>query len=75
MPYGEEKRSISLKDIMTEDQSHGGGDIKLTEQLYAMLKGEKECLTTLKESVESHLMGIASDESRKMGGQLVKVHR
>lgn len=75
MPYGEEKRSISLKDIMTEDQSHGGGDIKLTEQLYGMLTGEKECLTTLKESVESHLMGIASDESRKMGGQLVKVHR
>lgn len=75
MPYGEEKRSLSLKDIMTEDQSHGGGDIKLVEQLYGMLTGEKECLTTLKESVESHLMGIAAEESRKAGGQLVKVHR
>lgn len=73
--FGKEKEVISVKTLMSEEQSHGGGDAVLVEELYDILSGTKKSTTPLSESVESHLMGIAADESRKMGGQLVKVHK
>jgi len=60
---------------MSEEQSHGGGDAVLVNELYDILSGTTVCTTPLCESVESHLMGIAADESRKMGGAIVKVHQ
>ena len=54
---------------------HGGGDGALIRELYGILTGEIECRTPLKESIESHLMGISAEESRLNGGVLVKVHR
>lgn len=74
-PYGEKAQNISIRTLVNEEQSHGGGDAVLVEELYDILSGKKECPTPLRESIESHLMGIAADESRKAGGELVKVHR
>lgn len=70
MPYGGEKRVI---DLNTSD-GHGGGDPKLIEHLYKVLSGEEPNRTSLRESVECHLIGIAAEESRHSGGELVKVH-
>jgi hypothetical protein len=39
-----------------------------------MLDGEFNKGTSLQESIESHLMGIASEESRINKGKLVYVH-
>lgn len=54
--------------------THGGGDEGMIASLYEMLMGRGDFSTSLEASVESHLMGIAAEESRLAGGALVKVH-
>ena len=61
----------TLRDIVDR---HGGGDGKIVDALYGMLVGESDARTSLAKSVESHLMGIAAEQSRKAGGALVRVH-
>ena len=75
MPYGEEVKVINLSSLVEGGNMHGGGDGALIKELYGILTGEIECRTPLKESIESHLMGISAEESRLNGGVLVKVHR
>jgi predicted dehydrogenase len=75
MPFGEPKEVIDIKSLLQSGQKgHGGGDAELINKLYYILSGEGEGTTTLKESIECHLMGIAADESRQCGGKLVPVH-
>lgn len=73
--YGEEKQIISLKTLLEGGNSHGGGDSVIIRELYGVVTGELQAETPLEESVESHLMGIAAEESRLQGGVLVKVHQ
>ena len=40
-----------------------------------MLAGQKVAETSLTASIESHLMGIAAEESRIQQGKLLKVHK
>lgn len=75
MPYGGEKETIKIGTITENGNAHGGGDGVLIKELYEILSGKIVCKTPLKESVESHLMGIAAEESRLNGGILVKVHK
>ncbi len=76
MPFGEEPQVINTASLLASGQKgHGGGDVGLVSQLYEVLSGESEGTTTLSESVECHLMGIAAEESRKRGGELVLVHK
>ena len=74
MPYGEETEIIELTSLVEGGNMHGGGDGALIKELYGILTGEIKCKTPLRESAESHLMGIAAEESRLNGGVLVKVH-
>lgn len=72
--FGKATEVIDVNILVPEDQNHGGGDAALVMELYDILSGNKESLTPLSESIESHLMGIAAEKSRKHGGKLVKVH-
>ena len=72
--FGEKAETIPLSTILEDGNAHGGGDIVLAKTFCDMIEGIAACPTTLKESVECHLMGIAAEESRKNGGSLVKVH-
>jgi len=72
--FGEEPEIIKLANILEGGNAHGGGDIVLSRTFCDMIAGKATCPTTLKESVECHLMGIAAEESRKSGGSLIKVH-
>ena len=74
MPFGKEKEVIKIGAIIEGGHAHGGGDSMLVEELYDMLTLKKDIVTSLNKSVECHLMGIAADESRMMGGKKVKVH-
>lgn len=74
-PYGCKEEIINVNKLSVEDQSHGGGDAILIKELYDIMTGQVESITPLSESIESHLMGIASEESRKLNGELVKVHK
>lgn len=76
MPFGEETETIDLSELVKDGQKgHGGGDAELVKELYRALSGETEASTTLKGSVECHLMGISAEESRRNGGAVVRVHR
>ena len=55
--------------------AQGGGDDGQLRSLYAILTGRISEVTSLENSIESHLMGIAAEESRLLGGQLVQVHK
>ena len=48
---------------------------KVLYELYDVILGNRECTTPLDDSIEAHLMGIAAEESRKLSGQLIKVHQ
>lgn len=71
--FGEEPEIISVDKLNEGGYGHGGGDFGLVSSLYDILSG-KPNRTSLAESLESHLMGIAAEESRKQGGKLVSVH-
>lgn len=76
MPFGEEKEIIDAKKLTGGAHvGHGGGDKEIVRELYEIVCGEKTAATSLANSVECHLMGIAAEESRALGGALVKVHR
>lgn len=73
--YGEEKEVVEFKNIPEAGHGHGGGDGILVAEMYDVLCGNSKPKTSLRESIESHLMGIAAEDSRLSGGELVKVHK
>lgn len=73
-PYGKDIEVIKLSSLDFGGWSHGGGDAGLINDLYNILTGAKKDYTSLKESVESHLIGISAEESRLDGGKIVNVH-
>ena len=75
LPFGGEREVIRLSDlVVTEHAGHGGGDAELVRELYEVLSGEHAAATSLAESIESHLMGAAAEESRKANGACILVH-
>ncbi len=73
-PYFGEKQQYVLSTLNEGGWGHGGGDYGLINTMYGILTGEITDYTTLEESVESHLMGIAAEESRLSGGKNVLLH-
>ncbi len=73
MRYGEGKEVIGFNTIIERGHAHGGGDERIIDGLYHVLRGECENRTSLRESVRCHLIGIAAEKSRLAGGALVKV--
>lgn len=72
--YGKEKEIIKLDTLIEGGHGHGGGDAVLIKEFYSILVGEIEEYTSLNESIECHLIGIAAEKSRLSGGEKVKVH-
>lgn len=52
---------------------HGGGDTGLITGLYDYLTDQNKTSTSLAESVESHLMGFAAEESRLNNGKIIEI--
>lgn len=67
--------TIQLSELTEKGYGHGGGDKGLVDALYDMLDNTKENCTGLEQSIESHLMGIYAEESRKHGGERMFLHR
>lgn len=72
--FGKAEYQINISELTPEGTIHGGGDLGLVLELYDVLCGNSSEKTSLEHSVQSHLIGIAAEESRKSGGALVKVH-
>ena len=62
-----------IKQHMQDVFGHGGGDYCLVQSFYEVLTGDTPIQTGLEASVESHLIAVAAEQSRK-SGEIVKVH-
>lgn len=72
--YGEEPIVTPFNALCDVTGGHGGGDLALCKTLYDMILGKTVAATSLESSIESHLMGIAAEESRKQDGKQIKIH-
>ena len=73
--FGQPEYEIKISELPSASAMHGGGDDGLIHTLYDMLIEQVSEKTSLTHSAESHLIGIAAEESRKAGGKLVYVHK
>ncbi|WP_026507194.1 Gfo/Idh/MocA family protein [Butyrivibrio sp. MC2013] len=56
-------------NVVSEEGFHGGGDYGLTRDFVSMISGGKtKALSGIEESIDSHLMAFAAEESRRGGG-------
>ncbi len=73
--YGrEEHETIAISSLVSGKVTHAGGDANMLRALYDMLTGKQSDVTSLEDALESHFIGIAAEESRRMHGEIIKVH-
>jgi len=60
-------------EVPPADSGHGGGDFGIVRGFVHALRGESEALTDARESLESHLMAFAAEESR-VNGRMVNMN-
>ncbi len=75
--FGDGRYVYKISELLDDEKdefNHGGGDAKLMRSLYEMLHSGIEASTTLEKSVESHLIAIAAEKSRKTG-EVIRVHK
>ncbi len=61
-------------DIQNQASGHGGGDFGIMRSFVRAMHGEASALTTARESLESHLMAFAAEESRLSGNPINMQH-
>ncbi len=67
--FGQPEEVIVLDPVSDEFAGHGGGDSRMMEYLCRILSaGEDNALTSVDASVESHVMALAAEESRRHNG-------
>ena len=65
-----------IADLTDDLEGHGGGDHRMIDELYDIMTGKKpEVATSIDESIESHYMALAAEESRLAGGKLVQIEK
>lgn len=74
--YFEEDIVWKISDLTEDLSGHGGGDHRMLDKLYEVVaEGNKAINTSIENSVESHYMALAAEESRLKGGQLVALDK
>ena len=74
--FGNNTQQTEYIDYKDENISsaHGGGDLGLVSDLIDLINGKlSTSVTSIDESVESHLVCLAAEKSRASGGELVKM--
>ncbi len=63
-----------IADLTDDLEGHGGGDHRMIDELYDIMTGKSpKVATSIDESIESHYMALAAEESRLAGGKLVQI--
>ena len=69
----ETKEEIAY-DAAFDQFGHGGGDYVLVKDLYELLTGNSpDSVTSINDSIESHIVCLAAEKSRVEGGALVTI--
>ncbi len=73
MPFGGETREIDVRELTDDFSGHSGGDGRMIADYLDLLEGGElsPALTTIANSVESHYVALAAEESRKNNGQMI----
>ena len=72
--YFGENTVWKISDLTDDLEGHGGGDHRMIDELYEIITGKTpNVATSIDESIESHYMALAAEESRLTGGQLVEI--
>ena len=72
--FGKEPVHIDVRDLAEDFSGHGGGDVRMVKDLIDLLLGRKEeknALTSVDKSVESHYVALAAEQSRCNNGRTV----
>lgn len=70
--FGQEPEPIHLH-VDEKMGGHNGGDYVMLREMFALRQHGGESATALSQSLESHYMAMAAEESRRMEGQRVNV--
>ncbi len=72
--FGQPEEVIDLNQSGGSFAGHGGGDEGLMDDLCRLIaSGSTESLTGVSQSVESHVMALAAEASRREGGRTVEL--
>lgn len=73
--FGGEPEVIDVTKLAADFSGHGGGDKQLISQFIDIVGGKEpdSRVTTLEASVESHLVALAAEESRKSAGRVIEI--
>lgn len=69
--FGQEEQVYRMQQSNEQYASHGGGDMGIVLGIIEAYAEGKECASTVEQSVHSHLMCFAAEESAQNGGQVV----
>lgn len=73
MIFGQEDEVIDVRTLTNDFSGHGGGDARLVREFIDLVRGEipvSGTLTAIDRSVESHLVALRAEDSRKNGGRV-----
>lgn len=75
LKFGGEDTTWRIDELTKDLLGHGGGDIEMMKYLHRTMIAHKDFeYSTLKASIESHLMALAAEDSRLEGGKCIKLH-
>ena len=74
-PFGKPEEVVDVRTLSDNIKGHGGGDRRILESFLSLLEGKPAdaSVTTLEQSVESHLIALAAEKSRLDGGKAVEM--
>jgi predicted dehydrogenase len=74
--YGGSRRTVDVKKFADDKYGHGGGDFLMLADIAAAYGGKKGAsLTSIENSMQSHAIGFAAEESRRNGGKAVPPYK
>ena len=72
-PFGKEDEILKISSLVDAISGHGGGDEGLIDSLYDLFNGKTSSdATSLRVSIESHLLAFDAEKSRLHHGELIK---
>lgn len=73
-PFGEEPQYYDINRLAADLSGHGGGDNQMMTDFFAQIKsGCGNVSSSIENSVESHAMAFAAEESRVRGGEKIEI--
>ena len=71
-PFAKESTDYRVSELTGDLSGHGGGDHRMIDALYKVITEKTDAVdTSLENSIESHLIALAAEESRLKNGAVI----